>query len=213
MACSRKLVLHRCRISHHLAATTQILLHEKLIHQSDSTMTQLPTASMIGDEEADIKMNFNFDVVDDVRAKVEALVQKSTLGRFDGAREIIDSIVDGPEGEDFVIAFEVLRLLYDQGQFQQLREVIEKLSRRRPLPTSESTMPSEAWSVKESDVLKLMDMVALVSMDCNKRFGFREPLKKPPQASISQRLRNLRLKALDDEDVSSSPTLGPMNTA
>jgi hypothetical protein len=58
-------------------------------------MTQIPTVSAIGDDEDDMTLDFNFEVVENVRAQVEELAYKSTLGCFKGAREMSNSIIRG----------------------------------------------------------------------------------------------------------------------
>jgi hypothetical protein len=162
-------------------------------------MTQLPTVSEIGEDEDDITMDFNFEVVEDLRAQVEALAYKSTHGCFKDAREPSNSVIEGRGRDEFPNVFKVLRLLYDQGQYRQLRKTVGTFRNRRPSLLSGSTTSAGAWSEQELEILELMDTLALSSMYCNKGH---ELHKLPPQIDTALRLGRLRLEALEDEDVS-----------
>ncbi|KAK5734523.1 hypothetical protein LTR17_008883 [Elasticomyces elasticus] len=83
-----------------------------------------PAALMVS--EHDVHMDFTVEVVEDVAAEVEAVMRLNAFGLFGEAREAADETLRPYLGH-FPIAADFLRLLYDQGDFDILRQEAEKL--------------------------------------------------------------------------------------
>lgn len=73
-------------------------------------------------------MNFSFDIAEDVAAQVEEMSRLSMLGFFRRAREISASSLAN-HTDIFPVAAERMRLLYDQGDFEELFQSSETYQR------------------------------------------------------------------------------------
>ncbi|KAG9749603.1 hypothetical protein KCU73_g6787, partial [Aureobasidium melanogenum] len=120
---------------------------------------EIPPVPSTREEHDVVELRFNFDVIEDFQEKVGYMAYKSTLGQFSAARAIADSITE-KQLYTFPVAFEKLRLFYDQGHYGQLLETINNLKRSQP--TSRSAAPTEyqGWNEQESEIVELMQAVA-----------------------------------------------------
>ncbi|KAK5715946.1 hypothetical protein LTR15_009771 [Elasticomyces elasticus] len=75
--------------------------------------------------EQDVHLDFSIDIVEDVAAEVEAVMRLSVFGLFREARKAADETMKRYLGY-FPVAVEYLRLLYDQGDFDMLRQEAER---------------------------------------------------------------------------------------
>lgn len=162
-------------------------------------MEQPRAKSETGEGQVDIPLDFNFEVVD-VRDKLGELAYNSTLGWFRAAHESSDSILEDHR-DVFPIAFEIVRLLYDQGQYGELRKTIETMIDRRPSLPSGVTTTLKPWTEQELGIFILMDTLSVALIYCNDRYEYH---KFQLQTSVTLRLERLSSEKLDDEHVSSS---------
>ncbi|KAK4948920.1 hypothetical protein LTR10_012293 [Elasticomyces elasticus] len=90
-----------------------------------------PQAAAPTGSEHDVHLDFTVDIVEDVAAEVEEVMRLSAFGLFGEARKAADETLRPHLGPliYFPIAAEFLRLLYDQGDFDMLRQEAEKLHR------------------------------------------------------------------------------------
>jgi hypothetical protein len=162
-------------------------------------MSSLATISATSGEELDVTMDSSWDVVDSLEEQVETLAHMSIFGCFHGARELRNSIIGGRGGHDLAIAFDVLRSLDDQGEYEQLRKTIAAtISHHQSLPSG-TTTTLVGCNEQGIDMLKLVDTLALVSMQYDKGLQYHKLL---PHIKTAQRLRELQLDTLVVEDVS-----------
>lgn len=154
--------------------------------------SQLQPVSSTGEEEDAFTMEFSFDIETDFLEIVEHMAYRSTLGQFRAAREISDSLLEEPI-DIFPVAFEAIRLLYDQGQYSQLRKTVQKI-----------TKGHQRWDAQELNILKLMDKLAATAMDGSTDYDILSELESYRVAEM--RLGRLR-SGRDDERVSLHQTV------
>ncbi|KAH0365131.1 hypothetical protein KCU65_g6286, partial [Aureobasidium melanogenum] len=146
---------------------------------------QIQPVSSTGEGKDSFTMEFSFDVSENIQEKVEYMAYRSTLGLFKAARDLSDSI---PEEylDAFPVAFEKLRMFYDQGHFRRLQEMVQQIKERR-------------FNQLESEILELMD--ALADASESPRFTFWFPRDRRSMVAVEKRLSTLGLDDLDDENV------------
>ncbi|KAH0382156.1 hypothetical protein KCU92_g6493, partial [Aureobasidium melanogenum] len=157
---------------------------------------EIPPVPSTREERDVVELRFNFDVIEDFQEKVGYMAYKSTLGQFSAARAIADSITE-KQLYTFPVAFEKLRLFYDQGHYGQLLETINNLKRSQP--TSRSAAPTEyqGWSEQESEIVELMQAVAETENSMRPRKSAHLESLFP----IEIRFAKLHWVELDEEDV------------
>jgi hypothetical protein len=86
----------------------------------------------------DITMNFTFET--NVYQDLEDIVRLGAFGQFKEARLIVDESLEGLHDE-FPIAVEIMRLMYDQGDFVQLYKYTSGL-----LSSDDHRMRHKGWT-------------------------------------------------------------------
>jgi hypothetical protein len=84
---------------------------------SSARSSDLSRETVLTDDRGDLVMNFTFE--NDVNRDIEDVVRLGTFGQYDKARLIAEESLKDLDDE-FTIAVEVMRLMYDQGDVVQL---------------------------------------------------------------------------------------------
>lgn len=130
-------------------------------------------------------MEFSFEF-ESISEAVEDVARFSTAGRFASARKISTESLES-NMHVFPIGFEVLRLLYDQGQHKTLHDIIHQ-----------GTFYKE-WSTQEKNIVSLMKFVALSSIYADTRYVIHELISS---AIVASNLEKIDIRDMSTEDVS-----------
>ncbi|KAI5200572.1 hypothetical protein E4T39_05683 [Aureobasidium subglaciale] len=95
------------------------------------------------------KMTSNSDTMD-IGSTVADMARENVMGHFQATYDLSARFSKVFKG-GFRIAFEVMRVLYDQGHYRHLQTMIDRL-------------PSEEWSAKEKQIATMMKYVVLDSV-------------------------------------------------
>ncbi|THW02874.1 hypothetical protein D6D26_03933 [Aureobasidium pullulans] len=135
-------------------------------------------------EISDERMEFSFEF-ESISEAVEDVARFSTAGRFASARKISTESLES-NMHVFPIGFEVLRLLYDQGQHKTLHDIIHQ-----------GTFYKE-WSTQEKNIVSLMKFVAMSSIYADTRYVFHE-LK--PSVIVASSLEKISIGDMSTENM------------
>jgi hypothetical protein len=137
----------------------------------------------------DIPMNFSFDVIEDPMDGLNAMVGLSEMGSFREAKFVYKDSLERYSGA-FPIFAEYLRLLYDQGDFDALKDAERHVS--------PSSVVSECHG-SERDVIDLLRAHGRLQHYQHSREIHRAvELETKP---ISEHLKGIKLEDLTEEEV------------
>jgi hypothetical protein len=142
-------------------------------------------------------MEFSFSFAENVSAIVEDVARLSAFGLFKDAQEISMAGLTKHIAV-FPVAFELLRLSYDQGRHQSTLNMVRKLKSNRSF---KGRTVYETWSSQEKRVVDIMNHVAMLSIYGDTTYIFYE---LTPNVAIASQLKDSSLKNLENEDVSST---------
>jgi hypothetical protein len=103
------------------------------------------------EDDGGFTMDFSIEIVDDINAQIEEMMRLSWLGYFNQARQISDSIAPIHHSK-FEVVVEQLRLLMDQGAYEDLIAKAESVSR-------------SDWTAPQSSILDLMRAISYICID------------------------------------------------
>jgi hypothetical protein len=173
------------------------LVYNTLSPDPEDSMTSTHNTPAVGQDvklntpalDEDIKMNFLFDVVEDPMDGLDAMVSLGETGSFHEARLVYKDSLERYSGA-FPIFAEYLRLLYDQGDFNALKDA-------EPYANPSSAISD--WHGSEREVIDLLRAHGRLQYHQNSKEIHRavDLWTKP----VSERVKGIKLACLTAEEV------------
>jgi hypothetical protein len=137
------------------------------------------------DNDGGFVMDFSIDIVEDVPAEVENVMHLATVGLFKEAREAAGLTMERYL-DHFPVLIEFLRLLYDQGDYQSLRDHVNRALTAK-------------WDDEQFLLLSLFEELTFVHSHGYSHNAFQ---RINLRISVVQKLNSTALKAMSEEQVS-----------
>jgi hypothetical protein len=138
------------------------------------------------DSEGPYEISFEMDVVEDICRDVEEVARMGALGYFRDACALSKDTLE-KHMDAFPIIMEVLRLCYDQGDYEKISTILQ------------GALHNSRWSQEERLAFHLMEVISKASMHGSLTQVFKpEEVGSPPRDFI---LRT-SFEEIEDKDVS-----------